>query len=305
MLHVKLETVSKDQRIGHIKKETGNKPIPLSDILKSNGLNDTLHSFRHTVEPSENLFIEYLCKCAEHVLPKVEKLYTDNNLPRKAINAARNCITDKSGKAIDTLDVFTFWNLCETNTGRVIDDISEQIKVDSYGVYVDKVTIYDIGIIEILSYAAEQADTRAASAAYVASEVANDVASATKYSRISTVAKRHLPFGRTDDYAISAACYAIEAADRASHSAERASEAKYIANVAYNVALDVVKVYNDYLLDPGIDRDSIEHIKKLASESAYSAVEAIPYKDITKIKETASSIERKWQIETLLELLNQ
>ena len=76
-----------------------NTPIPLDKIIESNGLMDTIWTLRATTESSENLLIEFACRCAEHILHFYEDKYPDDNLPRLAIEAARKLITDKSPAA--------------------------------------------------------------------------------------------------------------------------------------------------------------------------------------------------------------
>lgn len=76
-------------------------PIPLSKIVESNGLLDAIWTLRCTVEPSENIQIEFACRCAEHVLHFYEDKYPNDDRPRKAIEKARACITDKSQAARD------------------------------------------------------------------------------------------------------------------------------------------------------------------------------------------------------------
>ena len=75
--------------------------IPLDKIIESNGLQDTIWSLRATTESSENLLIEFACRCAEHVLHFYEDKYPDDKRPRLAIEAARQCITNKSPAAWD------------------------------------------------------------------------------------------------------------------------------------------------------------------------------------------------------------
>ena len=82
--------------IEHYGKDT---PIPLTTVLESNGLQDTIWAFRCTIEPSENIMIEFACRCAEHVLHFYEDKYPEDQRPRQAIEAARHCITDKSPAA--------------------------------------------------------------------------------------------------------------------------------------------------------------------------------------------------------------
>ena len=79
--------------VGHYGKDT---PIPLTTVLESNGLDDTIWALRCTIEPSKNILIEFTCRCAEHVLHFYEDKYPEDTRPRQAIEAARRCMTDKS-----------------------------------------------------------------------------------------------------------------------------------------------------------------------------------------------------------------
>ena len=74
-------------------------PIPLSKIVETNGLTDAIWALRCTIEPAENIVIEFACRCAEHILHFYEDKYPDDKRPRKAVAAARVCITDKSQAA--------------------------------------------------------------------------------------------------------------------------------------------------------------------------------------------------------------
>ena len=87
------------EHLGGVNKYGDEVTIPLSEILKSNGLDDAVWCLRATIEPAENYIIEFACRCAEHVLVNYEKLYPDDKRPRQAIEAARVCITDKSTHA--------------------------------------------------------------------------------------------------------------------------------------------------------------------------------------------------------------
>ena len=61
--------------LGGVNKYGKDMPIPLDKILESNGLQDTIWSLRATTESSENLLIEFACRCAEHVLHFYEDKY--------------------------------------------------------------------------------------------------------------------------------------------------------------------------------------------------------------------------------------
>src|SRR3972149_5760710 len=66
-------------------------PIPLLDVLDSNGLDDTLWSLQ-VAEPkdeTEKIARLFACDCAESVLPIFEKYYPDDRRPRTAIEVSR------------------------------------------------------------------------------------------------------------------------------------------------------------------------------------------------------------------------
>src|SRR3990167_4233695 len=85
--------------LGGITKYGKDTPIPLDKVLEVCGLTDAIWSLQCTTEPSENFLIEFACGCAEHVLCFFEDKYPDDKRPRKAIEAARICLTDKSQAA--------------------------------------------------------------------------------------------------------------------------------------------------------------------------------------------------------------
>ncbi len=84
---------------GGVKRYGQDTPIPLTDVLDVCGLRDALWCLRCTIEPPENILIEFACRCAEHVLHFYEDEYPDDKRPRQAIETARACITDKSAWA--------------------------------------------------------------------------------------------------------------------------------------------------------------------------------------------------------------
>lgn len=85
--------------LGGVRKYGEDKPIPLDEVLKVCGLQDAIWSLGCTTEPSEDILIEFACRCAEHVLHIFEDKYPDDKRPRQAIEAAKLCITDKSTTA--------------------------------------------------------------------------------------------------------------------------------------------------------------------------------------------------------------
>ena len=87
------------EALGGITKYGKDTPIGLDKVLEVCGLYDTVWCFCRTVEPSEDILIEFACKCAEHVLHFYEDKYPGDKRPQLAINAARVCLTDKSAAA--------------------------------------------------------------------------------------------------------------------------------------------------------------------------------------------------------------
>ena len=82
--------------LGGIRKYGSYTKTPLTKILEVCGLQDALWCLRCTIEPSKGFSIELACRYAEHTLHFFEDKYPDDKRPRQAIDAARNCITDKS-----------------------------------------------------------------------------------------------------------------------------------------------------------------------------------------------------------------
>jgi len=85
--------------LGGIAKYGRDTPIPLDTVLEVCGLDDALWSLRCTIEDSRAFRIEFACRCAERVLHFYEEKYPDDDRPRKAIEAARVCITDNTSAA--------------------------------------------------------------------------------------------------------------------------------------------------------------------------------------------------------------
>jgi len=85
--------------LGGITKYGKDTPIPLDKVIEVCGLDDATWALRCTLEPSENFAIEFACRCAEHVLHFYEDKYPNDKRPRKAIEEARKCLTDKSPAA--------------------------------------------------------------------------------------------------------------------------------------------------------------------------------------------------------------
>ena len=80
------------KNLGGIRKYGKDKPIPLWNILKSNGLDDVLWCSDKTQQPeeAEKVFRLMAADFAESVLHIFEKEYPDDNRPRLAIKASRD-----------------------------------------------------------------------------------------------------------------------------------------------------------------------------------------------------------------------
>ena len=86
--------------LGGVNKYGPDTPIPLTTILESNGLADTLWCLQATIEPAQDLIIEYCCRAFEHVEHIWDAKYPNDKRPHLAIVAARRCLTDKSPEAL-------------------------------------------------------------------------------------------------------------------------------------------------------------------------------------------------------------
>ena len=72
--------------LGGVRKYGSDTPIPVSTILDSNGLSDTLWVLRNAASGDvKPVVVQWAIDCAERVL----HLYTADDRPRKAIEAAR------------------------------------------------------------------------------------------------------------------------------------------------------------------------------------------------------------------------
>ena len=74
--------------LGGVDKYGRSTPIPLSRILETNGLQDTLWALGCTMEDARPVAVEYACRAAERAL---RHFALDDPRPRKAIEAARKC----------------------------------------------------------------------------------------------------------------------------------------------------------------------------------------------------------------------
>ena len=71
------------------KTEADDEPLELRTILESNGTDDTIWAFR-AVEGKDKEIRLFSADCAEMVLHIYEKQYPNDDIPRKAIQAARD-----------------------------------------------------------------------------------------------------------------------------------------------------------------------------------------------------------------------
>ena len=79
--------------LGGIRKYGAKTPIPLTEIVKSNGIADTFWVLRNACDIDgavlKRLSVEFACDCAERVLSVFEAQRPRDDRPRKAIAAAR------------------------------------------------------------------------------------------------------------------------------------------------------------------------------------------------------------------------
>jgi hypothetical protein len=85
--------------LGGIRRYGADTPIPLTKILEINGLEDALRALEYTIESSADLRAIFACDCADRVLHFYEEKYPHSLQPRRAIEARRRCIADKSSAA--------------------------------------------------------------------------------------------------------------------------------------------------------------------------------------------------------------
>lgn len=78
------------ESVGGIKEYGDNTLTPLTEVLRVCGLLDALWCLDYcTKEPSKTISIKLACDFAEHVLHIYEKVYPNDDRPRKAIETAR------------------------------------------------------------------------------------------------------------------------------------------------------------------------------------------------------------------------
>lgn len=88
--------------LGGIKKFGANTPIPLTRVLDTCGLRDTLWCFRCTIEDSEVILKQFVCQCTERVLYNY-KLFSSGDMSAYKQIVAACCLIgtkDKSGPAM-------------------------------------------------------------------------------------------------------------------------------------------------------------------------------------------------------------
>ena len=75
------------------------EPLPLSHIVKTNGIHDALWALR--TQPDNvraRICVQFAIDCAERTLPKFEAKYPDDTRPREALAAPRAYLADPSKK---------------------------------------------------------------------------------------------------------------------------------------------------------------------------------------------------------------
>ena len=77
-------------------------PIPVSQILKTNGLNDAIWALR-AADGGKEIAVKFAIACAERVLPIFEERFPDDDRPRKAIQTAKK----GTARAADAADAAT------------------------------------------------------------------------------------------------------------------------------------------------------------------------------------------------------
>jgi hypothetical protein len=84
--------------LGGVRKYGAKTPIPVSTILDSNGLKDTLWVLSNASSGDvKQVVVQWAIDCAE----RVSHLYTTDDIPRKAIEAARAWLANPCGETRD------------------------------------------------------------------------------------------------------------------------------------------------------------------------------------------------------------
>ena len=87
-----------DVLLNHLgKTQAYDEPLSIATIIKSNGIQDAVWALR-AVEGNDKEIKFFAADCAESVLHIYEKQYPNDDLPRKAIQAARDYANGVIGK---------------------------------------------------------------------------------------------------------------------------------------------------------------------------------------------------------------
>ena len=94
------ETLAK--HLGGVKNYGKNTPIPLTEVVRSNGIADAFWVLDHgcpEIEASvkQRLAVTFACDVAERVLGLFESIYPDDDRPSKAIATARDWLACREG----------------------------------------------------------------------------------------------------------------------------------------------------------------------------------------------------------------
>ena len=89
-----------DVLLNHLgKTQAYDEPLSIATIIKSNGIQDAVWALR-AVEGNDKEIKLFAADCAESVLHIYEKQYPNDDLPRKAIQAARDYANGVIGKDV-------------------------------------------------------------------------------------------------------------------------------------------------------------------------------------------------------------
>mgnify|MGYP001297351237 CR=1 FL=1 len=173
--------------LGGVDKYGRSTPIPLSRILETNGLQDTLWALGCTTEDARPVAVEFACRAAERALRYFALRFPGDPRPRKAIEAARKCAAGEITK-------YATYAAADAAASAAADATCAAAAAAAYAA----------------TYAAYAA-TYAAYAAY-ATEAAEDAAYAATYAAYAT----HATDAAADAaYAATYAAYATHAPDAA------------------------------------------------------------------------------------------
>ena len=85
------------------------KNIPLSDIIKSNDIDDAIWALRATIECSKKVYQQIALFCAEYSLGIYEKQYPDDSRVRDCIEATKKYINNE----IELDELLKFRRACD------------------------------------------------------------------------------------------------------------------------------------------------------------------------------------------------